>query len=211
MKRHAIFIAMAGVVAALLLTYGCTRRESSGEEPLSYSTPDEAVAALVAALEKHDVQELKRVLGPGTDELVASGDDVADRAAREAFLARYREQHRFVAGSPGDVVLQVGANEWPLPIPLVREQGRWRFDGEAGADEIVARRIGANELAHHRRHAQLRGGATGVRLDRTRRRCSRASMRGACEASRVSTMGCTGRRAAGRSAKSCGTIARGGG
>ena len=146
MKRHAIFIAMAGVVAALLLTYGCTRRDSSGEEPLSYSTPDEAVAALIAALEKHDVQELKRVLGPGTDNLVASGDDVADRAAREAFLARYREQHRFVAGSPGDVVLQVGANEWPLPIPLVREQGRWRFDGEAGADEIVARRIGANEL-----------------------------------------------------------------
>ena len=102
--------------------------------------------ALVAALEKHDVQELGRLLGPGTDKLLTSGDEVSDRAAREAFLARYREQHRFVAGSPGDMVLQVGADDWPLPIPLVREQGRWRFDGAAGAEEIVARRIGANEL-----------------------------------------------------------------
>jgi putative hemolysin len=146
MKRHAIFIAVVGIVAALLLTHGCTKRESSGEETLSYNTPDEAVGALVAALEKHDVQELGRVLGPGTEKLVSSGDDVADRAAREAFLTRYREQHLFVAGSPGDVVLQVGADNWPLPIPLVREQGRWRFDGEAGADELLARRIGANEL-----------------------------------------------------------------
>ena len=107
MKRRAYFIAVTGILAAILFTYGCTRRESSTEDALSFSTPDEAVAALVAALEKQDVQELKRVLGPGTDELVSSGDDVADRAAREAFLARYREQHRFVAGSPGDVVLQV--------------------------------------------------------------------------------------------------------
>jgi putative hemolysin len=142
MKRLSFAIA----TAAFALVVGCTKRESTIADAAVFNAPDEAVAALIAALEKQDVQELKRVLGPGTDELVSSGDDVADRAAREAFLARYREQHRFVAGSPGDVVLQVGADDWPLPIPLVREQDRWRFDGAAGAEEIVTRRIGANEL-----------------------------------------------------------------
>lgn len=126
----------------ILITCTCARRDPV----VSFDTPDEAAASLVAALERDDAAELGRVLGPGTEELVRSGDDVADRAARDSFLARYREAHRFVAGGPNDLVLQVGPDHWPLPIPLVRERGRWRFDGAAGADEVIARRIGANEL-----------------------------------------------------------------
>jgi hypothetical protein len=71
---------------------------------------------------------------------------VEDQSEREAFVARYREKHEFVAGTPDHLVLQVGADDWPLPIPLMRNPEGWYFDGEAGADELVVRRIGANEL-----------------------------------------------------------------
>lgn len=112
----------------------------------SFATPEAAADALIVAIEKRDATALQRVLGPGAEKVIASGDDVADRAARDAFLARYREGHEFVAGGPRDVVLQVGQDRWPLPIPLVQEAGKWRFDSEAGAAELVVRRIGANEL-----------------------------------------------------------------
>jgi hypothetical protein len=66
--------------------------------------------------------------------------------AIQAFLARYRVKHQLVTGGPDDLVLQVGEDDWPLPIPLVRHDGRWHFDGAAGVDEVVMRRIGGNEL-----------------------------------------------------------------
>jgi hypothetical protein len=112
----------------------------------TFKTPDEAVSALIATLEKQDTAELKHLLGPGTDDLISSGDDVADRNARDAFLARFKAKHQLVSGGPNDIVLQVGEDDWPMPVPLVKENGAWRFDGAAGVDEIVARRIGANEL-----------------------------------------------------------------
>ena len=133
------------LVLAAMVVSGCAKR-APGAEHLSFDTPEAAVVALVAAAEKHDVQELGRLLGPGTGDLLSSGDDVADRAEREGFLKRYRARHRLVTGGPDDIVLQVGEDDWPLPIPLVRGQGKWRFDGAAVADELVLRRIGANEL-----------------------------------------------------------------
>jgi Protein of unknown function (DUF2950) len=110
----------------------------------TFATPDEAVAALIAAGD--DNQALQRLLGPGTKELLSSGDPVADRRAREAFRERYQAYHELVAGSPNDLVLLVGEDRWPLPVPLVRRDGRWSWDGAAGARELVTRRIGANEL-----------------------------------------------------------------
>jgi hypothetical protein len=138
---------MAATIALglALLASACTWR-AENEAAQSFDTPDAAVDALISALESQDVRKLGRLLGPGTDALVSSGDEVADRAARTAFLERYRSAHRLVAGGPDDLVLQVGADQWPLPIPLARSAGRWRFDGAAGAAEILTRRIGANEL-----------------------------------------------------------------
>ena len=110
---------------------------ASAAQP-SFATPEEASDALVAAVEKDD--------RPALQQLLASGDPVQDRQERNAFLAGYRAQHSLSAGGADDLVLLVGADQWPLPMPLVREDGRWRFDGAAGADELVLRRIGANEL-----------------------------------------------------------------
>jgi Protein of unknown function (DUF2950) len=140
---------------SLVTIVGCNRKEAAAPAATTtaaaakakiFATPEAAVEALVAATEKDDVAALKDILGPGTDELLSSGDAVEDRSGRESFVARYREKHEFVAGTPDYLVLQVGADEWPLPMPLVRSSEGWYFDGEAGADELVLRRIGANEL-----------------------------------------------------------------
>jgi Protein of unknown function (DUF2950) len=112
----------------------------------SFATPDEALTTLIAAVRRDDMPALRSVLGPGTEDLLSSGDPVADRKEREAFLQRYQARHELVAGDANHLVLLVGADRWPSPIPLVRKDGRWRFDGDAGADEVVLRRIGANEL-----------------------------------------------------------------
>ena len=132
------------LMVSLLALSACSRGKSP--EHLSFETPEAAVEALVAAAEKHDVEALRRILGPGADSLLITGDDVADRNERAAFVERYRAGHQLVAGGPDDLVLQVGNDPWPVPVPLVRVDERWKFDGEAGTDEIVLRRIGANEL-----------------------------------------------------------------
>ena len=137
-------VAALGLATALALT-ACAKR-TPGVEDQSFATPDDAATALVTALEADDIDALHKLLGPGVEGLLSSGDAVADRNARESFLKKFRLQHRFVAGGPDDLALQVGDDDWPLPIPLVRHDNRWRFDGAAGAQELVLRRIGRNEL-----------------------------------------------------------------
>ncbi|HET9942110.1 MAG TPA: DUF2950 domain-containing protein [Terriglobia bacterium] len=133
-------------VAATLLLTACTQQEGTTSSSTDFATPEEAVTALTAALEKHDVAELGRIFGPGTEELLSSGDQVEDQATREAFLNRLKAGHQLVSGGPTDLMLLVGDDNLPLPIPLVKEGDRWRFDGAAGADKLVRSRIGGNEL-----------------------------------------------------------------
>jgi len=139
-------VARLAVVGAMLAAASCARRETDDANQLTFSAPDSAVAALVSALEQRDVVTLRRLLGPETEGLLGSGDTTVYRRDREAFLERFRVRHQLVAGGQDDLVLQVGQDEWPLPVPLLRRAGRWQFDGEAAARELLARRIGANEL-----------------------------------------------------------------
>ena len=139
-------IATVVVAVATLAGAGCSRGADDDANQLSFETPEQATAALVTALEQRDVPTFRRLLGFGAGEIVSSGDTVADQKDREAFLARYRVRHELVAGGPDDLILQVGEDNWPVPVPLVRREGRWRFDGEAAVHELKARRIGANEL-----------------------------------------------------------------
>jgi hypothetical protein len=87
------------------------------------------------------------VLGPGSEKLLSSGDKYSDAAERQRFLAAYDEQHKLVSSEPSRMVLQIGHDDWPFPIPLVEAGGRWHFDAQAGAQELVNRRIGRNETA----------------------------------------------------------------
>ncbi len=87
------------------------------------------------------------ILGPAGKDVVSSGDPVEDSDTRVGFVVKYREMHRFITEANGTETLVVGAENWPLPIPLVKNNGLWYFDTPAGKDEILIRRIGKNEIA----------------------------------------------------------------
>jgi hypothetical protein len=132
----------AGLLAWVLLGAGCAGKK---EEAAGFATPEAAVAALMTAIEKDDTAAIIRMLGPGTEDLLASGDPVADKTDRAEFLAQYKTKNALMAD--GDrMMLTVGDNEWPMPIPLVQRDGKWFWDGAAGADEVIYRRVGENEL-----------------------------------------------------------------
>lgn len=114
--------------------------------PASFATPEEGFAALVAALRAPGDRPALRVLGTAGARLIRSGDAVADRAARQRFLASYDEKAEILRPNPDRAELLVGNDRWPLPLPMLRQGGTWRFDSAAATQEIVDRRIGRNEL-----------------------------------------------------------------
>jgi hypothetical protein len=105
------------------------------------------VQAFVAALRDHREADLRGILGPEADRVVDSGDRYADRELHARFVALYDQKHVIELKGPGHAELDVGPDSWPLPIPLVETNGHWTFDTNAGAQTIVDRRIGRNELS----------------------------------------------------------------
>jgi Protein of unknown function (DUF2950) len=149
------------VIVVLLggLLSGCAKTEApaavatavdataAAQDPhTTFATPDEATEALVAALRNHDSKALGALLGPGMADLLSTGDPVEDTKERTNFLTAYDASHALVAGDASDLALLVGEDRWPLPIPLEQRAGRWSWDGAAGIQEILLRRIGADEL-----------------------------------------------------------------
>ena len=110
-----------------------------------FASAEEAAQAFVAALRTGDVKALIGVLGSESRSLVASGDAVSDRQLREKFLQAYDAGSRLIPYGTY-TVLEVGTDNWPFPIPIVKDGERWRFDVRQGREEIIARRIGRNEL-----------------------------------------------------------------
>ncbi|MEE4147195.1 MAG: DUF2950 domain-containing protein [Halieaceae bacterium] len=139
-KNHFLLPVMAALYVLLATTF------ARAQEHASFDSAQDAAAALIAALETNDLAMLGRLLGPDTEDVFSSGDDVADANARANFLALYRAEHDLVADGEDTMVLQVGPEDWPLPTPFTEIDGKWYVDGAAGADEIIYRRIGRNEL-----------------------------------------------------------------
>jgi hypothetical protein len=104
------------------------------------------VRTLIEAAQKNDTATLLAVLGPEAKALVDTGDPVADRESLERFVKSYEEAHTLVPSGDTKVVLQIGKDEWPFPIPLIKGSAGWRFDTPAGKAEVLNRRIGRNEL-----------------------------------------------------------------
>lgn len=113
----------------------------------SFASAEEAAAALAQAARSDDQRGLRSIFGPGSDKLLFSGDPIADHAQLQRFADAYAAKRALVPRGPDRIELEVGADEWPLPIPIVEWNGRWWFDTKAGAQEIVNRRIGRDELA----------------------------------------------------------------
>jgi len=111
-----------------------------------FSTPDMALEALVAADRGNSQPRLLAILGVEGAPLIRSGDPVADRRSEARFVAAFDEAHRIELDGQDKAVVIVGKEEWPWPIPLIRETNGWRFDTQAGKEEILNRRIGRNEL-----------------------------------------------------------------
>ena len=105
-----------------------------------------AADALFEAAKAGDRGLIQVILGPDANDIISSGDQVADDNARASFVRRYSEKHTLIAKQKGTEELQIGHDAWPFPIPITQENGKWRFDTAAGRDEILARRIGRNEL-----------------------------------------------------------------
>lgn len=138
-------------LALLSLSAGQTMRETQpSPQPAQkgFSTPRQAAEALVQAAASFDVPELTRILGPDSEDIVASADPVRDKSNAAAFAADAREQMQVTKDpkSPRRMILSVGNENWPLPIPIVQKGGKWYFDTKAGREEILYRRIGSNEL-----------------------------------------------------------------
>jgi hypothetical protein len=111
-----------------------------------FRSPGSAAAALVEAARADDLKEMTAILGPDAKEVISSGDPVADNNAREEFTQRYDQMHRLSYDDQGRVILYVGAENWPLPIPLVKRGDGWAFDAAAGEEELLHQRVGRNEL-----------------------------------------------------------------
>jgi len=133
------------MLVGLVLAAGCAKpKEPEGTG--TFKSPEDAAAAFVAKLEANDMAALTAMLGPGSEDLLDSGDAVQDAADRAEFIAAYKAKHAFVDDGPDRKALVIGEQDWLLPIPLVKAGDGWRFDGEAGVDELIYRRVGANEL-----------------------------------------------------------------
>jgi hypothetical protein len=145
MNTRTLLSRCAGLLVAALAA-GCTGSGAGAHAAAGFDSADHAVEALIAALRSDDQPKLHEILGEGADEILDSGDPVADQNTRTDFLALYDEAHKLVPAEEGGMTLIVGNSEWPMPIPVVSAGGRWSFDAEAGKDEVLSRRIGRNEL-----------------------------------------------------------------
>jgi len=111
----------------------------------TFSSPQHASNALYLAAMSGDEAQLLALLG-GSKELVSPENSLSDKQEQETFTKKYQEMHRLRRGSDGAMILFVGAENWPFPVPIVAKKGRWYFEADKGAKEIIYRRVGANEI-----------------------------------------------------------------
>ena len=111
-----------------------------------FANPDDAARALLQALETDSLERLQAIFGRGAMDKIASGDPVSDRNDREVIARAMEQSWRWQSAGVGRMELIIGDEQWPFPAPLVKTGTEWQFDAEAGKQEVLARRIGRNEL-----------------------------------------------------------------
>jgi DUF2950 family protein len=146
-KNSLLQAALGIAIAAIMILCTATTNANAGDiKQKTFASPEEAVKALVDALKANNSEELLAIFGPGSEDLISSGDEVADKNAREKFLSDYEEKNKLEKVTPDKVVLDIGSDDWPLPIPIVKKGETWVYDTKAGRDELLSRRIGRDEL-----------------------------------------------------------------
>ena len=136
-------------VGVCLVSWASSRMQPpASAEGKAFGTPKEAADALIQAASDYNIPALKEILGKDGESLVESEDTVQDKNRALAFAAKAKEKEELTTDPKNKaiVTLTVGNDNWPLPIPIVSRDGKWYFDTKAGSEEILRRRIGANEL-----------------------------------------------------------------
>ena len=150
-KRSTVYFAIVFAAScALMLAYSpCSNAQAkSAPKAKTFWTPDAAADALIAAAEKYDKTALAEILGPGSEEIISTGEPARDKEMASEFADRANTRHRVIKGARNAKVatLFVGNEDWPFPVPINERLGRWSFNTAAGKREILMRRIGRNEL-----------------------------------------------------------------
>src|ERR1700723_4103394 len=134
------------LLALMVLFAGCDK--TSKPSFTAFSSPDEAGTGLLNAAKAGDPNAVLAIFGPDSKAIIFSGDAVQDKATVGEFVTGYEQMHRWRKMPDGTQVLLIGAQNFPFPIPLKKnESGQWFFDTAAGKEEILRRRIGRNELS----------------------------------------------------------------
>jgi len=141
------WLALPALWVGFVVALGCAPAalaQESGQK--TFNSPTEASDALAAAVGNHDEAAMLAILGPSSQDLISSGDPVADRNKQDTFAAKYHASHQFAAAGDGRTFLYIGTENWPTPIPLKKNGSQWYFDTNYGKQEILYRRIGSDEL-----------------------------------------------------------------
>jgi len=142
-SRGVVFIAVLLVCAAFIVAWSMPIMAAASQK--LFSTPEDALKGLVEAIKIRDKAALDQIFGPSSKDLL-SGDAVQDAAESEEFARLVAEKTSLVKENDSKVIISIGNENWPFPIPLVKTNGQWFFDTEAGKEEILNRRIGEDEL-----------------------------------------------------------------
>jgi hypothetical protein len=134
---------VAALVAVALLVMPVSAQEGKQK---AFGSPEEAVKAFVEAAQAGDTKGMMAILGPGGEDIISSGDEVADKNIREQFVKDYQEKVDFVKEKEDRVSVIMGNDHWAFPIPIVKMAEGWVLDTKAGREEVLTRRIGRNEL-----------------------------------------------------------------
>ena len=153
----------ASAIFALVMSHAHTA-SAQQTEPKTFPSAGEASLALYRAVENHDEPAIEAILGAGT-EVTSTSDDDDDKAERKQFCEKYEEMHRLVEEPDGTIVLYIGAENWPFPVPLTSKNGVWFFDAQTGKQEMLFRRIGENEAAAIEASFALAGTGTAQATD----------------------------------------------
>jgi len=139
---HRILPAVLGLM--LFLLPACA--PAPAPDRARFDTPDEAAKALMKGLSTNDAEALKAIFGPNVERDLSSGDPVSDRHDREVMAIAMAQSWRWAQAGADRQELVIGDEHWPFPAPLAKVRGGWQFDTDAGADEMISRRIGRGEL-----------------------------------------------------------------
>lgn len=140
-------LALVCAGALIGIPISASRVAAQAPQARTFGSPEDAVKALFETVKAGKVDELLSLFGSDGKELIASSDPTTARANRQVFAIAVREQWRLDDDGPNRKTLVVGNEDWPFPVPLVKDASGWRFDTAAGKEELLARRIGRNELS----------------------------------------------------------------